>query len=91
MHSSSSSTAAMVGVTRGIDGQKRRSEIIASMGHDQKALGNPSDLARIVNRTFSSRLVGEVAKRVGRAARADVTSISFAEVVDEFRRTSKIH
>lgn len=64
MHSSSSSTAAMVvhGIaTRGIDGQKRSVEIIASVGHDHKALGNPSDLARIVNRTFTSRLVDEVA------------------------------
>ncbi|MCJ1422569.1 hypothetical protein MMC29_000449 [Sticta canariensis] len=74
----------------GIDGQKRSVEIveiIASVGHDQKAVGNPSDLARIVNQTFTFRLVDEVAKSVGRA---DVTSISFAELVDELRRTSKL-
>lgn len=60
-------------------------KIIASVGYDQSALGNPSDSARFQNHTFTSRLTDEVAKRIGRE---DVSSISSAEIVDELRRKS---
>lgn len=50
------------------------------MGLEQSTLGNSSDLARIQNCTFTSRLADEVARSIGRE---DFTSISFAEAVDE--------
>lgn len=54
--------------------------------YDQPALGSPSDNARIQNRTFTSRLADEVSRRI---EREEITSMSFAEVVDGIRRTSQ--
>lgn len=69
---------------RGFDSRHRDVGIVASVGYDQSALGNPSNQARIQNRTFTSRLADEVAKRI----RCEDGSISFAKVVDELRRQS---
>ena len=65
--------------SRGTEWRNRSVEIIASTGLEQSALGNSSDLARIQNCTFTSRLADGVARSIGRE---DVTSIFFAEVVD---------
>lgn len=70
---------------RSSKGLGRSVEIVASVGVDQQALGNASRLARIQNKTFTSRLADEVARRVGRQ---DTTSISFSEIVEELGRVS---
>ena len=70
---------------RGIYSRDRSMEIIASVGYDQSTPGNLSDYARLQNHTFTSRLTDEVAQRIGRE---DVSSMSFAEIVDELRRKS---
>lgn len=72
--------------TRGTDSRDRSVEIIALVIYDESALGSPSDDARIQNRTFTSGLVDEVSRRIGREK---ITSISFAEAVDEIRHTSQ--
>jgi hypothetical protein len=71
--------------TRGLESGDRSVEIISSVGSAQKAHGNSPDLARVQNRTFTSRLADEVARRVGRGA----TTISFAQVIDDLRCTSQ--
>lgn len=71
--------------TRSSKGLGRGVEIVASVGVDQQALGNASRFARIQNKTFTSRLADEVARRVGRQ---DTTSISFSEIVEELGRVS---
>ncbi|KAI9673864.1 MAG: hypothetical protein M1817_002070 [Caeruleum heppii] len=71
--------------TRGLLDQDRSVEILASVGTTQQALGNHPDLARVQNRTFTSRLTDEVVRRVGRR---NTSSVSFAEVVGELRRQS---
>ncbi|KAI9784781.1 MAG: hypothetical protein M1839_001511 [Geoglossum umbratile] len=70
--------------TRGLGRAGRSVEIVASVGADQKALGNNS--ARVQNRTFTSRLADSIALRVGRG---DVSSISFAEIIGDLRSTSQ--
>lgn len=70
---------------RGMDSRDRSLEVIASVGYDQSALGNPFDYVHLQNRTFTSRLTDEVAKRIGRE---DVSTISFAKIVDELRKKS---
>jgi hypothetical protein len=62
----------------------RSVEIIAAVGAEQKAFGNPSELARVKRRTFTSRLVDEVAIRIGRGE----MSVSFAEIVGVLRSVS---
>lgn len=70
--------------TRGTDDRNRSVEIIASVGLDQSAHGNSSDNARLQNKTFTSQLADEISRRIGNQ---EITSISFAEVIDELRRT----
>jgi hypothetical protein len=72
--------------TRGLGAIGRSVEIIASVGADQKALGNVSNSSRVQNRTFTSRLADRIAVRVGRN---DSSSISFAEIIGELRRESR--
>lgn len=72
--------------TPGVDSRDRSVEIIASVGYDKPAHCNPSNNGRIQNRRFTSRLADEVARRIGRE---DLTSISFAEVTEELRRTTQ--
>ena len=69
---------------RAMDIKDRSIEIVASVGYDQQALGNSSQLARLQNKTFTSRLADEVAKQVGQG----VTSVSLAELVTRLRETS---
>jgi hypothetical protein len=52
--------------TRGLESGSRRVEILSSVGSAQKSHGNFSDLPWVQNRTFTSRLADEVARRVGR-------------------------
>ncbi|MCJ1397564.1 hypothetical protein MMC11_000758 [Xylographa trunciseda] len=73
---------------RGIPTSDRSVEIIASVGTDgtdQTALGNTSYAARTQNTTFTSRLVDQVALRVGRG----ILAINFAEIIGGLRRTSQ--
>jgi hypothetical protein len=62
----------------------RSVEIIAAVGAEQRAFGNPSELARVQRRTFTSRLADEVAIRACRGNR----SVSFAEIVGVLRNAS---
>lgn len=71
--------------TRGLESGGRSVEIISSVGSAQKAYGNFSDLARVQNKTFTSRLADEVARRVGHGE----TTIAFAQVIDDLRATSQ--
>ena len=64
----------------------RTVEIVSSVGMSQQALGNPSTVARMQNRTFTSRLADEVARTVGNP---DKTSVSFSEIVAKMRGTSR--
>ncbi|KAI9787655.1 MAG: hypothetical protein M1839_000186 [Geoglossum umbratile] len=71
--------------TRGFEAASRSVEIICSVGTHQKALGNASDLARVQNRTFTSRLADSVAQSV---SKGDSSSVSFVEIVEELRGKS---
>lgn len=63
---------------------ERTVELIASVSADQLALGNSSDSARIVNRTFTARLAGEVAIRRGREEK----SLLLSDVIATLRSHS---
>lgn len=64
----------------------RTVEIVSAVGMSQLALGNPSTVNRMQNRTFTSRLADEVARTVGNP---DKTSVSFSEIVAKMRGTSR--
>ena len=70
---------------RDINEHDRSVEIVAAVGADQRALGNNSTLARLQNKTFTSRVADEIAKRLGRA---DTTSLTLREIVEAMRSTS---
>ena len=53
---------------------ERTVELLAAVSADQRAFGKPSDSARILNRTFTARLAGEVAIRRGREEKSLVLS-----------------
>lgn len=71
---------------RGTIQEDRTVEIISAVGMAQKALGNPSDVARFRNRTFTARLADEVARMIGSP---DKTSITFSELVAKMREISQ--
>ncbi|MCJ1379355.1 hypothetical protein MMC17_002456 [Xylographa soralifera] len=62
----------------------RSVEILASVGTEQRALGNLSYAVRTQNKTFTRRLAEQIALRVARAE----PSINFAAIIAELRRTS---
>ena len=70
--------------TRGTDTGDWSGELVASVGPDQKALGNWSYLTRLQNKTFTSRIADEVAREVGRGA----TSINLAAIIATLRQHS---
>lgn len=72
---------------RGSPKADRTVEIVSAMGMSQKALGNPSTVARIQNRTFTSRLADEIAKTIGNPEKS---SFCFAEIVAQIRGTSRL-
>lgn len=70
--------------TRATPLTERTVELIAAVSADQLALGNPSDSARTVARTFTARLAGEVAIRRGREEK----SVLLSEVIETLRSHS---
>ncbi|KAI9781517.1 MAG: hypothetical protein M1839_005932 [Geoglossum umbratile] len=70
---------------RGLGLATRSVEIIASIAADQQVLGNAPNLSRVQHRTFTSRLVDSVTRKIGRG---DSSSVSFAEIVGELRSLS---
>ena len=69
---------------RGAGGRNWTAELVASVGSQQKALGNWSYLARTRNKTFTSRVADEVAREVGKGA----VDISLADIVSTLRQHS---
>lgn len=70
--------------TRATPLTERTVELIAAVSADQLALGNSSDSARTVARTFTARLAGEVAIRRGREEK----SVLLSEVIETLRSHS---
>ena len=70
--------------TRGDGGRTWTAELIAAVGPEQKALENWSYSARVQNQSFTSRLVDEVAREVGKGA----TGIVLADIVSTLRQHS---
>lgn len=64
----------------------RTAELVASIGPQQKALGNWSTMARLPNKTFTSRLADDVARVVGRGA----SSIRLRETLSATLRRQNI-
>lgn len=67
-------------VIRATLSKEQNVELLAAVIADQHAFGNPSDSARILNRTFTARLVGDVAIRRGRQEKSLVLSDVMAEL-----------
>lgn len=72
-------------VTRSRNESQFAAEVVASVGPDQKSLGNWSNLARVQNGTFTSRLADEIAREVGRGA----SSVGFEHLIETLRQRSK--
>jgi hypothetical protein len=62
----------------------RSVEVVAAVKATQAALGNDSEMARVQNHTFTSKLADLVSWYVGRGD----SSISFVELISELRRVS---
>lgn len=60
-------------------------EIVAAVGAEQKAFGNPAANPRVQTETFTSRLSDEVAQLVGNA---EVVTVSFSEIIANMRKSS---
>lgn len=73
--------------TLGLKLEDRTVEIVSSVGMNQKAHGNPSDIARIQHNTFTTRLANEVAQAVGNPSEP---TISFSELVTIMRQKSHV-
>lgn len=71
-------------VTRGSQPANFTAELVASVGPQQTALGNWSALARLQNKTFTSRLADEIAKEVGKGA----SGIILSDIISNLRQTS---
>lgn len=65
---------------------ERTVELLAAVVADQRAFGNPSDLARSVNQTFTARLAREVA--IGREKEEKYLVLS--DVIASLRSQSNI-
>ena len=71
---------------RGMDASKRSVEVLCSVGDAQIAHGNKSNMARVQQRTFTSKLADCIAREVGRA---DAPSfITFSQIIQQLRATS---
>ena len=66
-------------VNRATSSKELNVELLAAVIADQHAFGNLSDSARIQNRTFMARLVGDVVIRRGRQEKSRMLSDVMAE------------
>ena len=67
-------------VVRATPSKELNVELLAAVTAEQHAFGNPSDSARIQNRTFTARLVGDVTIRRRRQEKPLVLSDVMAEL-----------